>query len=1505
MSNKIPATEIKAGPPASGRNEPVVCVYSIGDREAEQNTLQFFKNLGWQGWSPSGEGNVGENGGGENGESQNGVDDYDDLTITGPDQLGRLLIEHDRRHPGHPLLLVDAGLSVTVTAVNTLSRLMNELAPADEQAIVLTALSNANPGLNPYSGLEAPPVDESTAGKWESIVALLGQGCVYEHHHWPAHLLYFSARAVQVLAQADIKPANALSRLRSQNGRLLVADTCFVHDPRKGLVDQPRLEPHEQRRPPAWGDLAQRLDTWLRSKPANVDEFLAGDKPVTLHVTHSWGGGVAQWVHSFIAADEKGLNFQLRSEGPQSGEGAGQRLSLYFGNKTDAPVASWWLQPPIRSTIESSAQYRGILREISRRYAVGRIIVSSLVGHSLDVLGTELPTLQVLHDFYPCWPLLGIHPEHYLSQDEAPELDSNRNQTSRLEQALKQALSENSLLPDFRDRDTLAWKSLGDGWRQTVSTHNVAVTAPSRSVADLLRELDPAWSGIDIDIVPHGLPPFPEPVEVLPRDRQDGKLRLVIPGRMQEGKGQALLLEAIKELTQYAQVYLLGAGMEGEAFFGRKGVNVIVQYSRHELPALLANIGPHMAGLLSVVPETFSYTLSEMQKLNVPVMATRVGSFQERIEEGETGWLIEPNADSLIEKVRYLFQHRENIEAVRKRLAGYEQSGTSQMVQRYETLCLPCPAPQETLHAPDNASLQASSLSFQLTGLTTRIRKLDRQNIELQSEVEKRTAWATKEQRQLKTSQRSLEHEQAAHAQTHVFLAQLRAEHDWVLASTSWRITKPFRASRRILHNFKQARAWNPLRWPLLISQLVRTIRTQGLYGALKRSQLAHHQIFEPESIDTSHLEKIGNPDPPQSVPVSDSPEISIIIPVFNQWVYTAACLRSLANAACRTRFELILVDDQSSDETAERLADVKGLVCIRNENNLGFIGSCNRGAREAKGKYIVLLNNDTQVLDGWLDALRDTFVQFPDTGLAGACLIYPDGELQEAGGIVFNDGSGWNYGRGDNAEKPEYLYTREVDYCSGACIMLSTQLFRDLGGFDTHYSPAYYEDTDLAFRVRAKGLKVRVQPRATIVHHEGITSGTDINSGTKKYQAINRKKFLDRWQLELLSQPGPVSDPNDSQAVRQARDHRLKGRILVIDAYTPEPDQDSGSLRLRYLLDCFSSLGYGVTFFADNRGHAGAYTKDLQQAGVEVIYNPWLEPLHDFFSERGSEFDFVMISRHYIAANYVSLLQRYCPDAKFIFDTVDLHYLREERLAELEDSPALRRVAAQTRRSELAVIAAADATLVVSPVEKTVLEQAAPEAKVHVISNVHEVTGSQRPWTERKDIFFVGGYQHPPNVDAATWFVSSIWPLVHEQLPEIQFHLIGSKANEQVSSLHGNGVQFHGFVKSLEPWLDGCRLAVAPLRYGAGVKGKVNLSMSRGQPVVATPMAVEGIFAKPGDDILVAENAEDFAAEVVRLYRDEQLWNRISVAGLENVRQYFSVEAARLSLQNLLKSLA
>jgi GT2 family glycosyltransferase/glycosyltransferase involved in cell wall biosynthesis len=1444
------------------------------------------------------------------------------MTTTLPDQefepgsLGALLNDQKQKNPGAALLVLKKGLSLAPGIEAAMHSLLKQIEAEAEGPVVLTVLSNAVSDLNPYSGLATATEDAPSGPFAEQLVTLLAPGEILEWQGWPEHCLLISAPAVEALARSGTTSENALFRLHQAGGNVLLADSIFAYDPELGLFRQDVLEPHEQRRPAAWGVLSERLDSWLKlprvsensSWQGALDDFHAGERPVTLHLTHSWGGGVAQFVESFIQADESGLNFQLRSEGPQTGKGCGQRLALYLDNQLESSVASWWLQPPIQSTAEEHSQYRKILREISQRYGVGRIIVSSLVGHSLEALATEIPTIQVLHDFYPLWPLLGIHPSLYLEKDPADRLQL--------------ALQEHTLLPEFRDRDARGWEQIGRRWRENVGHWAVQVVAPSRSVADLLRRLDPAWSEINIEILPHGLPELAGSAEVLPKDREDGRLRLVVPGRILQGKGRDLLMTALPQVTELAQVYLLGCGKEGEAFFGKSGVDVILQYHRDDLRELLQKIGPHVAGLLSIVPETFSYTLSEMQQLNIPVIANRVGSLEERITDGETGWLIEPDPEALVARLATLAEERSKISEVRERLKDFDLPGAGQMVRKYEKICLPRPARRAVARTQNLDTAQVAALAFEKATLTGRNRVLKQQNESLQMEVEKRSRWAEERERerkeevkrrktwvssledQLRGKALEFEHEQSAHRQTNLHLEQLRAVHDWVLASASWRLTRPFRVLARIFKNLAQARAWNPLRWRLIYSQSVRTLGTQGLKGALVRAQLSQTKTAIPETQSPEAIPSVGDPEPPGRFPREENPEVSIVIPVYNQWIYTAACLRSLAESTNAASFEVIVVDDQSSDESSTRLADIDGLIYLRNEQNLGFIGSCNRGAGQARGQYIVLLNNDTQVSEGWLDALLKTFQQHPDTGIVGARLIYPDGTLQEAGGIIFRDGSGWNYGKGDEANRPDYLFLREVDYCSGACILMNTELFRELGGLDGHYAPAYYEDTDLAFQVRSKGLKVYVQPAVSIVHHEGVSSGTDLNSGAKRFQKVNREKFLAKWQQELTTYPEPISDPTDEGQIRAARDHRLKGRVLVIDAYTPEPDQDSGSGRLCHLMNCLIELGYGVTFMADNRAYAGKYTVALQQSGIEVVFEPWIDSLQQLFSERGGDFDFIMISRHYVASNYLSLLKRYCPDAKFIFDTVDLHYLREERLAELENSLPLQRSAAQTRRSELAVIDAADATIVVSPVEKSVLEKAAPEAPVHVISNVHEVSESQRTFKQRKDIFFVGGYQHPPNIDAAHWFVTSIWPLIHEQLPDMVFHLIGSKAPERVRALHGNGVRFHGFVKSLDPWLDGCRLAVAPLRYGAGIKGKVNLSMSRGQPVVATPMAVEGMFAESGRDVLIAESAEEFADAIIKLYQDEELWNRISIAGLENVRQYFSVETARLGLQQLLRSI-
>ena len=1422
----------------------------------------------------------------------------------GPGELGARLAEFASEHPGRPLLIADSSLKVRPQDVQALLRLMRR----EPHATVFTLLSNAEPRLNPFADLEGSErIDQISGDIPAAWVRLLGPGWIHSVDFWPDHFLLFSAAAVEAMAAGDGGDRSEISRLRAAGGRLLVADSLFARWEHLPLNHATRLEAHEQRRMAPWGALTARLENWLEAGITRVDDAFTEGRLRTLHITHSWGGGVAQWVESFISADPSSSHFQLRSEGPQTGQGCGQKLSLYLGNELAAPMASWWLDPSIRASCGENQQYREILECVIQRYGIGRIIVSSLVGHSLEGLQTGLPTIEVLHDFYPAWPLLDVHPEPYVGLDSS----------SRLEQALER----HALLPEFRQQDAGEWRKLGEDWRAALAANPVHLVAPSQSVVTMLRRLDPQWETLGIEIIHHGLAPLPSGAPVVPLERSDGKLRLVVPGRMQEGKGQSLLLAALPELTRHAQVYLLGAGKDGEVFFGRPGVNVVTQYRREDLPALMRTIGPHLAALLSTVPETFSYMLSELRELEIPVLATRVGSLGERIEDGVDGWLIEPSADALTAKIRAIAAQPETLAELRKssvenRKTKNNPLSAAEMVERYNALCPPKPAAEFLGNTPTLQDIQLAAASERAARLQQDHRFAKQQVDSLQAEVEKRTEWATEREKALQHEQEarkrwvanlesdiasltaSLSHEKQR-------VARLEADYDSVINSSSWRVTRPLRAARRVAENLARARVWNPARWPLLISQAIRTVSTLGWRGALLRSQQSQlkNEVSAPQFAD--RIDAIGSPEAPDSLPRAEKPLVSIVIPVYNQWEFTAACLRSVARARNKASYEVIVVDDHSGDESEARLSAIDGLNYLRNKKNVGFVGSCNRGAEAARGAYILLLNNDTQMFDGWLDALLKTFDDYPDTGLAGARLVYPDGRLQEAGGIIFSDGSGWNYGKGDRADKPEYNFSREVDYCSGACIMLPADLYRELGGLDNRYAPAYYEDTDLAFRVRAAGRKVRLQGAATVVHFEGATAGTDVTRGTKRYQEVNRKKFLQRWQSELATFPAPLADAQSSKLLRQARDHHLAGRVLIIDAYTPEPDQDSGSLRLRHLFDCFRELGYGVTFFADNRGYAGRYSSELQQAGVEILFNPWIESLAEFFSQRGDEFDYILISRHYVAANYVSLIRKFCPKARFIFDTVDLHYLREQRMAELEDSLPLRRVAAQTRRSELAVIREAAATLVVSDVEKEVLARDAPEARVHVLSNIHALSADSPGFGERKDIFFVGGYQHPPNIDAAQWFVSSIWPLIRERLPEIRFHLIGSKAPEKIRALDGNGVVFHGFVEDLEPWLEGCRLSVAPLRYGAGVKGKVNLSMAHGQPVVATPMAVEGLYATSGKDILVAETAEDFAAAVVSLYQDEALWLRLSQGGRENVRQHFSVERATQNLKTILESLA
>ena len=633
----------------------------------------------------------------------------------------------------------------------------------------------------------------------------------------------------------------------------------------------------------------------------------------------------------------------------------------------------------------------------------------------------------------------------------------------------------------------------------------------------------------------------------------------------------------------------------------------------------------------------------------------------------------------------------------------------------------------------------------------------------------------------------------------------------------------------------------------------------------------------------------------PFAVPGSDAPVASIVIPVYDQFAHTLACLRALAAHPSAIPFEVIVVDDGCSDETLTALPQIAGVRYHRRAQNGGFIAACNDGASLARGTYLIFLNNDTVPQPGWLDALLDTFDTHPDAGLVGAQLLYPDGRLQEAGGVVFADGSGWNYGKFESPDDPRFAYLRDCDYASGAAIAIPRALFAALGDFDTRYAPAYYEDTDLAFAVRAAGKRVLYQPAARVIHAEGGTAGTDTHVGMKAYQVRNRSVFAGH-RHEALTQQLPANTVPTPALL-----HRNQKQILIIDAMTPKPDHDSGSLRLVNLMRLLREEGAHVVFLPSDRHRVEPYTTQLQHLGVEAWSAPFVDGIPAWLREHGPRFDAVMVSRHYVADGFLPLLRAHAPQAKLIFDTVDLHYLRERRGAEVAGDAALARAAERTRALELDVIAKSDVTLVVSDIERDLLRSDAPAAQVELLSNLHRIAGAGLPFAQRHDLVFVGGFRHPPNVDAVRWFVQEAFPSIRARLPDVRFHCIGSHTPPEIEALGAlPGVIVHGHVADIDPYMDGSRIAIAPLRYGAGVKGKVNLSMAHGQPVVATSCAVEGMHLRDGEDVLVADDPQAFADAVVRLHEDEALWNTLARNGLDSVARNFSLDTARETVRNV-----
>lgn len=669
------------------------------------------------------------------------------------------------------------------------------------------------------------------------------------------------------------------------------------------------------------------------------------------------------------------------------------------------------------------------------------------------------------------------------------------------------------------------------------------------------------------------------------------------------------------------------------------------------------------------------------------------------------------------------------------------------------------------------------------------------------------------------------------------------------------------------------------------------------------------------------------------------APRVSIVIPVLNRADLTLACLQSLeATAPAGIPFELIIVDNGSTDQTPELLACLEGdVTVIRNEENLGFGPACNQGAAAARGELILFLNNDTVLLDGWLEPLVEAMDEDGRLGAVQPKLLFPDGRLNDAGGLMFAKGEAWSYGKHHPVpDAPQFSCRRAPDYVTGACLLVRKTAFGEVGGFDDLYAPAYYEDTDLSFALRAANWKLLYEPRSVIIHVEGGTAGTDEAVGLKRHQVVNKVKFIEKWADELAVRPavdpsivewwahrplggfGPGESVETTWAAARAKAAEASS-VLVFDPYVPAFDRNSGHVRLFHMLTQLRAVGHHVSFYALNGQGRTPYVPELGQHGIALygvdptllpdgpereIYGASTGPGLDALKAQ-REYDVIVVNFWFIAEQLVPQLRAMFPRATIVVDSIDLHWVRETRQAQLAGDKAALAAAEETRRRELAAYALADRVVVLTEADEVLLREQLPHADVVIVPNAHAEVDPGPGFDDRSGFMFVGNFNHLPNHDAVSWWSHEIGPAVARQLPEARLRVVGNDPAGVAEKLASGKVDVVGWVPDTLPELHRARVSVAPLRYGSGMKGKVGEALAAGLPTVVTSMAAEGMQLEHEVHVLVADDAAGFAAAVARLHEDRELWERLRDNGRSAALDRWGPKKLREPLAELMRPIS
>lgn len=842
-------------------------------------------------------------------------------------------------------------------------------------------------------------------------------------------------------------------------------------------------------------------------------------RPVQLHVLHNQGGGVEQWARDYCLADDERINLILRpySKGRNYGEG----LALYSDVLDSMPLRMWEFPLPIYATTASHLEYRQALEEILDEYCVDAILVSSLIGHSLDVLDTGRPTIFIGHDYFPYCPAINLHYQGICRYCDAERLaDCARNNRTH------------DIFPEFTGTARLLVR---ERLLALLVARDVSIVAPTPSVRDNLVRLEPRFGKLRFEIIAHGhASDFHSSPSV--NHATNKRLRVLVLGQLSASKGVALLLGAIDEIVSFADVFLLGCGELGEYFKGKENVHIVSRYEMNELPGLVADIDPDLGLLLSIWPETFSYTLSELMQLGIPVLATNVGGFADRIEQDVTGFLAEPDAAVLKAKLRFLNENREAILRVRSNLLALNSKTPVEMVAEYHRL-LPLPSVDYArYHLRQRFQGRAGisrglrdqlvlSQQLLLSGMWKEAEKLHLKlwvSGEVVRQREQRLAGIELELRGLEAQLERQKGLLEAQAQENGHLLEIIHSRDMQLseiyASTSWRLSSPvrwvgFRARKlKLVMRCLLPLLHEPGSAPATLLKLFRIWRSSGML-ALKQALLRlpttgqrhdawvqYRHTFD-QAAKNGILSRIAEmPSPPL---------ISILMPTYNT---PERMLRETLDSVLGQLYphwELCVGDDGSPQPHVKKIlqkyaARDARIKLFPGEENRGVSHASNLALSLASGEFVVLLDHDDILEEQALFRVAECVrADDPDMLYSDEVLISGDGSTVMD--YVFRP-----------AFSPELL--RSHPYIVHM-VGFRTHLLREIGGFDETLGIS--QDYDLILRASEKA--------GCIVHIPEILYRWRIHGNSAGHQKMQQvmevsKGVLTR-HLERCHESGQVSD--------------------------------------------------------------------------------------------------------------------------------------------------------------------------------------------------------------------------------------------------------------------------------------------------------------------------------------------------------------------------------------------